>query len=178
MDDVRPAGRASAVTTTPGGVPGARANHFAITAGSIQALKTRSGGAWNVRRILTRASACAWRTWRLLSLGEKRGEVVELLLPERFVKRNPVGGLLKRRGLQAALPHTAGLGRGDEAGVGEHAQVLHDRWHRHPVRRGEVADRRVAGREPREDRAARRIGERAERRVEARRILNHKVKYY
>ena len=63
-------------------------------------------------------------------------------------------------------------------GVFEHGEVLDDRRQRHLERLGQLAHRRRTRGEALGDRAARRIGQRAEDRVETRRpILNHSVQY-
>jgi len=67
----------------------------------------------------------------------------------------------------AALP--------DEPRLFEDFQVLRDGGQRHVERIREVGDAGLAEREPREDGAPRRVGERREGAVERARIVNHPV---
>jgi hypothetical protein len=57
----------------------------------------------------------------------------------------------------------------------EHAHVLGNRGERHVEARGELADRPIAGCEPREDLASSRVGESEERGVERLGLVNHVV---
>jgi hypothetical protein len=58
----------------------------------------------------------------------------------------------------------------------QHPQVLGNRGQRHGKRLGQFRDHRFAVRQPRQDRSARGIGQRAERGIEyAVRIVNHTV---
>ena len=113
---------------------------------------------------------------QLLLLIEITGERVELLGPELLVARHPDRGFLHRPRFQRAADHPPLLGAADQAGVLEHAQVLHEAGQRHPVRRGQLGHREVAAAQGLEDAAAGGIGQRREHRIELLvRILNHSV---
>jgi hypothetical protein len=76
-------------------------------------------------------------------------------------------------GRQAAAVDPAFLAPREQSGLFEDAQVPGDRGSRDVERLGEVADGRFGLRQAREDRAAGRVGEGAERPVESGRIVNH-----
>jgi len=65
----------------------------------------------------------------------------------------------------------------DEARVLQDAEVLEEAGQRHVERFGQLAYRRVAFAQPDEHGAARRVGQRAEHRVESPQMVNHKVNY-
>ena len=92
------------------------------------------------------------------------------MLPEAAVALDPAGRVPHGPGAEPAAAHAAVLGAGQQAGALEHPQVLVYAGQRHPERSREVGDRGVACREPRENRATRRIGQRAEDGVEIERI--------
>ena len=101
---------------------------------------------------------------------------VEALLPERPVPGDPVRDRLERPGIQAAVADAAIAPPLQQAGFLQDLEVLRDGGERHVERLREVRDPGLSQREPREDGAPRRIGERAERPVHAGgRIVNHLV---
>src|SRR5689334_22240610 len=93
-------------------------------------------------------------------------EAVEALLPETAIVADPPGGPFERRCIEA---NGAGLGVAaaqDEAGAFKHLQVLGDGWLAQSEGGDELVDRGLAGREPRKDRAPRRVGQSREYAVE------------
>jgi hypothetical protein len=86
-------------------------------------------------------------------------ELIELRLPEAAVLVHPIGGTRERRRDQPAAPEAPVAPNGGEPGALQHPEVFGDRRERHGERPREIADRRLAGREPCEERAAGRIGE-------------------
>jgi len=91
---------------------------------------------------------------------------------------DPLRRCLHRRRDEAAAVNAAVLLPLDEAGVLENAQVPGDRRQRDRERPGELAHRRLGRpRQVRDDRASRRVRQRAERRVEGGGTVNHMVKY-
>jgi hypothetical protein len=91
-------------------------------------------------------------------------------------------GLLHGCGREFTCHRAPALVARDQAGIGEHVEMLHYRGQRHLERLGQFTGRNaVLLVEPREQRAARRIGERGEHPVERGAfasilILNHGVK--
>jgi hypothetical protein len=77
--------------------------------------------------------------------------------------------------LQMRASHAALSFDGGEPRALEHAHVLGNRGERHVEARGELADRPIAGGEPREDLASGWIGEREERGVKRLGLVNHVV---
>ncbi len=76
-------------------------------------------------------------------------------------------GLLHGRGGELAGDGASGFVARDQAGIGEHVEMLHDRRQRHLERFRESADRHaVFFIEPRQERAPGRVGERREHAVE------------
>jgi hypothetical protein len=74
---------------------------------------------------------------------QERGETVEIVGPEALVAIEPVHRLLHRTGRQPAGDGAAGLFAGDQAGVREHVEMLHDRGQRHRERPRQFADRQA-----------------------------------
>jgi Sigma-70, region 4 len=74
-------------------------------------------------------------TWFLLNEG---GKAIELCGPEALVVVEPVHRLLHRRRGQPARHCAAGLAPRDQAGIGQHVEVLHDRRQRHRKRPGMI----------------------------------------
>ena len=70
---------------------------------------------------------------------------------------------LRPQTARARLPLAAAL---DQPGALEHLEVTRDRGQAHRERRGQLVDRRLPLREPREDRAARGVGEGGEGEIE------------
>jgi hypothetical protein len=108
----------------------------------------------------------------LLSLGRRRPveecfESVQLKVPQAFIERQPFEGAPQRYGDQATAALAALQAPFDQAGALEDAEVLRHRWQRHVERLGQRQRGRIAfGRQPRENAASRRIGQRAEDAVE------------
>src|SRR5580658_1544573 len=86
---------------------------------------------WAMRRLL---ATCFVLLFFGIGLFEKSAEVVELVLPEDAVGREPVGGLLHGGDGEAAHADTACLFLLDEAGLLENVKVLEDCGHRYGVR--------------------------------------------
>ena len=108
---------------------------------------------------------------------QKRAQAIQPRVPEFLVALEPFERALHRTGLELAAHDAADLFAFDEPCILENGQMLDDAGQRHADRRGQLADRALALPEPDQDRAPRRIGERAEHGIEpARRIVNHKVK--
>ena len=107
----------------------------------------------------------------------KGGETIEIIGPEALVAVEPIHRLLHRLRGEPAGHDTAGLLARDEAGIGQHVEMLHDRRQRHRKRLGELADRKcISVGQPREQRPPRRVSQRGESAIESLiRILNHKV---
>ena len=78
----------------------------------------------------------------------------------------PPAGLGERPAFDPPGPPLRVVADADQAGALEHLQVLRDGWLAHREWRGELSHRRLACREAGEDGAARRVGQREERRVE------------
>src|SRR5215212_6796743 len=128
--------------------------HAASSSGSVQALKTRSRGASKMCVIRTFVSV----TMLFLS-AQVRVEPADPGLPCPLARLHPVHGLVERLCLQPARPPLRLPAADDQPRPLEHLQVTRDRRQAHRKRLGELADRRLALREPAQDRAARRIGE-------------------
>ena len=108
---------------------------------------------------------------------QKRAQAVQPRVPEFLVALEPFERAFHGAGLELAAHDPADLFAFDEPGILENGEMLDDAGQRHADRRGQLADRALAVPEPDQDRAPRRIGERAEDGIEpARRIVNHKVK--
>jgi hypothetical protein len=76
---------------------------------------------------------------------------------------DPREGIAHRPGRERGTPDPAVTLNGSEPGALEHAYVLGHRRQRHVEARGELADRGVPRRQPREDLAAGAVGESEER---------------
>lgn len=108
---------------------------------------------------------------------QKRAQPIQPRVPEFLVALEPFERHSHRSGVELAVHDAADLFPLDQAGILEDRQMLDDARQRHADRRGQLSDRALAMPQPEQDRAPRRIGERAEDRIEAaRRIVNHKVK--
>ena len=91
---------------------------------------------------------------------------IELRHPELLVVRQPHGGLLHGLGGQFAADDPPLFQPRDQAGVLQHAQVLHESRQRHPVRLRQFGHAGAALGEPLHDLAPGRIGKRPEHAVE------------
>ena len=104
---------------------------------------------------------------------------VEPRIPESFVPGQPCGGLADALGCQHAAHDPALLLAGDQAGLFEHAHVLHEPDKRHTVRRGQIAHAARSTCKRIKRAAAGRVRERAKHKVQfGIFILNHKVKCF
>src|SRR6185503_13358686 len=88
------------------------------------------------------------------------GEPVELLLPDLAMRLDPGRGVRDRLRLEAAAMDAAVARAAEQPGGLEHLEVLGDRRRRHVEGLAEIADAGLALRQPRDDRTARRVGER------------------
>src|ERR1700749_593147 len=84
---------------------------------------------------------------------------VQRSAPEAFVQIEPLARTRKRIGLQAAAPVLAIAFAFDERGFFEHLQMPRDGGKRNPEGLRQIAHGRVSGGQPRQDRAAGRVGE-------------------
>jgi di/tripeptidase len=81
--------------------------------------------------------------------------------------RKPVHGLLHGPRTELTRDGAAGLGAGNQAGIREHIEVLHDRREGHREWLGQLANRhRLAFAQAHQDRAPCRVGQGAEGAVE------------
>src|SRR5687768_15991050 len=166
-------------------------HHFATCSRSVHASHTTSRGASKTRvaAISRSASTCACSLFAFIvvllfrfvrfQLPQVFVEPVEALLPESAVRLDPVGDLAERSGVETArAPLRLSRPRG-EPGALEHLEVLGCRGEAHRKRRGQLGHRRLAGGDPRENRAPGRVGKGAEDGAErvAGRGLNHPVNY-
>ena len=94
-----------------------------------------------------------------MGLVEKSFERVELVLPEDAIEGEPVRGLLHGRDGETAHADAADFLLRDEAGLLEHAEVLHDGGHGDFVGANEFCDGGLAALESGQDAAARRVAE-------------------
>src|SRR5271154_6055538 len=93
-------------------------------------------------------------------------EPIEARFPQAAVVLEPVIDSFEDAELDPAGPPLRLAPPCDQAGPLEHLEMLGDRGTAHLERLGELADRRLAGREARQDRAPRRVGEGREGRAE------------
>jgi len=113
----------------------------------------------------------------LLSV-EIGAQPVEPGIPELLMTVQPLERGLVRPALEPAVHDTADLAALDEPGLFEDVQVFDESGQRHPERIRKVPDRTFALAQAREHRPPRRIGERAEDRIEvAAVIVNHMVHF-
>src|SRR5690349_14638371 len=100
-------------------------------------------------------------TFLLLSLKfvEVIAQAVEALFPEPAVLSDPIRDLPQRLRVEAAGPPLRPPALRDQAGALQHLEVLGHGGQGHVERLGELLDRGLARGEPREDRAAGRVGE-------------------
>src|ERR1700722_13164948 len=103
----------------------------------------------------------------VLELFEQDVEAREVAFPPFAVTREPAACLRERFCFQAARPSLSVPATRNEPRALEHLEVLGDRRLAHRKRRCQLEDRCVTGCQSREDRPARRVGERGECRVEA-----------
>jgi hypothetical protein len=107
----------------------------------------------------------------------KGGKAVEIVGPEALVAVEPIHRVLHRFRGEPARHDAAGLFAGDEAGVQQHIEMLHDRGQGHRKGFGEFANgNRIALGKTREQRPPRRIGKRGKGAIQDFiSILNHVV---
>jgi hypothetical protein len=108
-------------------------------------------------------------------LAEVSLQGVELRIPEAAVVRDPFRRARQRLGGEAAAVDPALARPREQAGVLEDAEVLGDRGQGDGEGLGQLGDRRLALRETGQQRAARGIGERPERRVEGQRLAHARL---
>jgi hypothetical protein len=101
--------------------------------------------------------------------------LIELKLPEAAVVLDPLRRFAHRRGDQRRAPYAPLAPHARETGALEHTYVLRHGGERHLKARCQLADRPLAGRKPRDDRAPSRIGESGECIVERLLVVNHMV---
>ena len=93
--------------------------------------------------------------------------MIETFGPEFLITVEPFIGFVHRLRAQFAGDDAAFLVAGDEAGLGEHVEMLHHRRQRHRQRRGKLAHRQARLlAQARDQRPPRRIGERGKGAVE------------
>src|SRR6266508_924462 len=102
-------------------------------------------------------------------------QAIEALVPKAAITFEPVVNVLQRVGLDPAGPPLRLAAACDEAGALQHLEMLGDGGKAHLKRLCELGHRGFAQREPRQDGAARRIGEGRESGAEA--IRRHGVMY-
>ena len=101
---------------------------------------------------------------------------IELRFPEGAVACDPFRRALHGFGLQAAPPHAAVFGRGDQSRALEHAQMLGKAGKGNVEGSGQLADARLAPGQSRQNSPAHRVGQRRKGGVKrAAGILNHMV---
>jgi len=86
-------------------------------------------------------------------------ETIETLFPDVPIVVRPVRHVLQRCGVDLTVPELRFTPARDQAGLFEDAQMLGDGRHAHVERLGKLGHRTIAVDKPREDGAARRIGE-------------------
>lgn len=104
-----------------------------------------------------------------------RSESIELVLPEPAVLVEPVSGTSHGGWQQAHPTNTTFTPALHKASALEHNEVLANRGERHREGTCQLADGRLSGREPRDNRAPRGVGKRAEDGIEAGLGVNHMV---
>jgi len=110
--------------------------------------------------------------------GKVSFEGVELPLPKLSALLNPFDGIVHRPRAKPAAVDAPFFVTVEQARAFEHPQVARNRRRRHLKRSSQISDRSLAMRQPLENPAADRIGQRGEDGVErAGSILNHRVKY-
>src|SRR6185295_7880532 len=154
-------------------------HHFARCWGSVHTAKTRSRGASSTRvPIMAGGSSASSKLFfpdtRLLlprpclflllllllrlQLAQIIFEAIEALFPKAAVAFEPVVDALERLGLDAAGAPLRLAAARDQPGALQHLEVLGDRRKAHVEGFGQLGDRRLAQRQPSQDRPAGRIG--------------------
>jgi hypothetical protein len=93
---------------------------------------------------------------------QKRAQPIQPRVPEFLVALEPFERAFHRTGLELATHDAADLFPRDQTRILENGQMLDDSRQRHADRGGQLSDRALAVPEPDQNRAPRRIGERAE----------------
>src|SRR4051794_11032099 len=161
-----PPGRASTVIWSSGALVPVGPQKWVRCSGSIRQRKTSCRGASKTR--------VKRRTWSVMGISVRWGlqgsevvvELVEALGPQAPVLLDPVDGGVQGMSFQVAGPELRLPTAGDQTRAFEHLQVLGDPRQAEVERLGQLVDRRVSGREPGDDGAAGRVGERGEGGVE------------
>ena len=106
---------------------------------------------------------------------EESTELGQLFGPELLVELQPFGRRAQRGGIELALAYAAGLARGNQSGLGKHAEMLGHGGHRHVTGGRQLGHGGGPGREPGQDPAPRGIGQCGEGPVEVGvgQTLNH-----
>src|SRR4051794_39122491 len=159
-----PPGRTSIDRESSGTLTSLPPHHAAKDSGVIHASNTASGGAAKVRvTVEPTGSVMGVALLGLcLLLCQVLVECIEAAIPEMPVAIDPVRCRSECDGVQSRGTPLGIAPAGDQARLLQHLQVLRDRGQRHVERRGDVVHRRLASREPREDRPSRRISKRRE----------------
>ena len=97
---------------------------------------------------------------------QKRAQPIQPRVPEFLVALEPFERAFHRSWVELAAHDAADFFPLDQPCILENGQMLDDARQRHADRRGELSDRALAVPQPEQDRAPRRIGERAEHGVE------------
>jgi len=124
---------------------------------------------WNA--IAPRSDACGLSG----RLAQVRREPVELVLPEPAVLVEPAGGAVHGGGQEAHASHAPVTPALHETCPLEHNEMLADGGERHGEGACELANGRLSGCEPSDDRAPRGIGERAKDGIKTSLGVNHMV---
>jgi hypothetical protein len=98
---------------------------------------------------------------------QKRAQPIQPRVPEFLIALQPIERTLHCPALELTAHDATCLFPLDESGIFQNGKVLDDARQRHADRRSELADRSLAVPQPNQDRAPRRIGERAEDGVES-----------
>src|SRR5580658_10246729 len=167
-------------------------HHGLMRASSVNARHTRSRGASKTRLMTSTRSAGSAAMlffaaiflflrvrFALLQLAQIVLEAIERLLPETAIVFEPVRRVLERSGGEPAWTPLRLAAALDKASALQHFEVLGNGGHAHLEGLGQLGHGGLARSEAGEDRAASRIGQRRESRVELLGrcvLLNHSVK--
>src|SRR3954447_20376100 len=158
-------------------------NHADTWSGSVHARNTRSRGASKTCVIRTSRSPATASLISFSLRAQVRVESVHACFPRLLPRLHPLDGLVERVGLQAARAPLGLLAANDQARALEHLEMPRYRGQAHLERLRQLADRRLALGQAREDGATRGIGEGGEGSAEVvgghltRMLNNEEVKY-
>src|SRR5439155_17010691 len=148
-----------------------RPHHRRMCSHALCARNTSSRGASKTRVrtisrsdgvVTVRAPLLAWLIAALLQLVQVVVEVLVALLPEPPVLLGPLRDPAQRCRYEPAGSPLGIAATGDQPRALQHLQVFGDRLKAHRERRGQLVDRGLALRQPGQDGAAGRVGERRE----------------